>query len=178
MPFDLSSSFKTIDHSILSDVPHKKLCVHDTVYIWFNSYLTDQTQVFCTSSSTSDVIKLDCSVPEGLVVEPQQFSAYTEEIEKTIASHTIDHHLYADNTQLQAHVYPQELRSCLFKNECCVGTVKDWCSRHRLQINPDKTELIVFGSKAGLNRLQQGDTSLHLESVIIKSSESVHNHGM
>ena len=42
----------------------------------------------------------------------------------------------------------------------------------RLQLNPDNTKLIFFGSKARLNQLQREKVSLHLESVIIKSAES------
>ena len=45
-------------------------------------------------------------------------------------------------------------------------------------MNTDKTEFIVFGSKARLNRLHQEDLSLHLESVAIKRSKSVRDLGV
>ena len=131
--------------------------------IGFNSYQIDRTQVLCTSSSTLDVVKLYSNVPQGSVVGPQQFSAYAEDIEETIASHTPP---FTYDTQIQAHVHLQELYACVFKLECCVVAIKDWCSRHHLQLNPDKTELIVYGSKAHFNGFQQEDASLHFKSFI------------
>ena len=93
--------------------------------------------------------------------------------EGTIASYTVGHHLHADDTRVQAHVHPQEFRSCFYKIECCVGSTKDWCAKRGLQLNPDKTELIVFGLKARLSWLQREDMSLQFESVVIKPSKSV-----
>ena len=86
---DLSSAFETVDHSILLDVRHGRFDTHDTVYNWLHSYLTDRTQVFCTSSSIPDAVRLDCCVPQGSVVVLQKFSAYKEHIEKTIASNNV-----------------------------------------------------------------------------------------
>ena len=37
-----------------------------------------------------------------------------------------------------------------------------WCARRRLQLNPEKTELIWFGSCANLDRLQAMDTTIVL----------------
>ena len=82
---DLRSAFDTVDHSILLNVLHEKFGVYDTVHNWFNAYLTERTQLFYTSSNTSDVFTLDCNVSQGSVVEPQQFSAYTEDIVVSIA---------------------------------------------------------------------------------------------
>ena len=48
----------------------------------------------------------------------------------------------------------------------CVVVVGEWCSSRRLQSNPDKTELIWFGSRTNIERLQQEDTSLQIGSTI------------
>ena len=74
------------------------------------SYLSGRTQTFQTQSTTSDVVALDCSVPQGSVVGPQQFVCYTEDVEETIVPFSVDHHLYADDTQLQSHMRLHEVQ--------------------------------------------------------------------
>jgi len=44
---------------------------------WFQSYLSGQTQVFTTSTSQSAPIPLATGVPQGSVLSPIQFIAYT-----------------------------------------------------------------------------------------------------
>ena len=52
--------------------------------------------------------------------------------------------------------------------ELCVKHLGDWCSSRRLQLNPDKTELMWFGFRSHLTKLSQLDTSLNLGSVVIE----------
>ena len=60
----------------------------------------------------------------------------------------------------------------------CVVAVSEWCSSRRLQLNPDKTELIGFGSRTNIKRLQQEDTSLQIGSTVITPVHSVRNLGV
>ena len=62
--------------------------------------------------------------------------------------------------------------------ERCVGQIQDWCTLKRLQLNPDKTELIWFGSKANLAKLKADELCLHLGSVDIKLSTVVQDLGI
>ena len=70
---DLSSAFDTVDHRILLNILQDRFGVRGYVHRWFKFYLTGRTQVFCTTSGRSDVVNLDCSVPQGSIVGPQQF---------------------------------------------------------------------------------------------------------
>ena len=60
---DLSAAFDTVDRGILLDVLSFRFGVTDRVFEWFQSYLTGQTQVFCTCSDYSEVTLIACSVP-------------------------------------------------------------------------------------------------------------------
>ena len=87
-------------------------------------------------------------------------SQRTQKISKRqIVSHSVRHHLYADDTQLQARVRPCELRSCEYKIERCIGAIKDWFWRTSSSIKPWQNRTYCLGSKARLNRLQQEDVS-------------------
>ena len=48
------------------------------------------TPVFCTTCGRSDVVNLDCSVPQRSIVGPQQFSAYTEDMCEPLRDILID----------------------------------------------------------------------------------------
>ena len=63
--------------------------------------------------------------------------------------------------------------------ETCVGNLKDWCSSGRLQLNPNKTELIWFGSRVNFSKLKRLDVmNLILCSVVIEPVDSVRDFGI
>ena len=173
MLLDLRVAFDAVDHGILFDVLSSRLRVTDRVFEWFQSYLTGRTQVFCTGSDYSEVTLIACSVPQGSVTGPLLFIAYTEDLEDTISRITFNHHMYADDTQLLAHMSlkgVQYVRSVL---ERCILAIQDWCSSRRLQLNLDKTVVIWVGSKNNLMKLQKEDIALKIGSVVINPSNSV-----
>ena len=53
-----------------------------------------------------------------------------------------------------------------------------WCSSRRLQLNSNKTEVIWFGLKHNLMKLQNEDIALKIELVVINPSNSVHDLGV
>ena len=114
----------------------------DRVFEWFQSYLTGRTQVFCTGSDYSEVTSIACSVLQGSVAGPLLFRAYTEDVEDTISSFTFNHHIYADDTQLLAHMSLKDVQYVRSALERCILAIQDWCSSTRLQLNPDKTQVI------------------------------------
>ena len=52
--------------------------------------------------------------------------------------------------------------------ERCVGQIQGWCISKRLQLNPDITEIIWFGSKTNLAKLKADEICLHLGSVDVR----------
>ena len=101
---DLSAAFDTVDHRILMDMLSSRFWVNDHVYEWFHSYLSGRTQIFSTLADTSNAVALICSVPQGSVVGPLLFIAYTEDVEDLIQTFSVKNHIYADDTQLLAHM--------------------------------------------------------------------------
>ena len=58
----------------------------------------------------------------------------------------IRYHLYADDTQLNGSVYPNELLDLINTFEHCIAEVKTWMKVNKLQLNDEKTEVILLGS--------------------------------
>ena len=82
-----------------------------------------------------------------------------------IDDHLLDHHMYADDTQLIEYTTASNIPNAIMKGPelCWINT---WvvADPGRLQLNPAKTELIWFGSKASLKK------TVHLESELVHRS--------
>ena len=101
----------------------------------------------------------------------------TEDIKETIDRFIISHHLYGDDSQLLAHMKINAVMEHRRRLKTCFESLRDWCSSRRLQLNPDKTELIWFGSRANLLR-QLDVMSLNLCSVAVEPVDSVRDLGV
>ena len=56
--------------------------------------------------------------------------------------------------------------------------IHGWCSARRLQLNPSKTEVIWFGTKASVKKMEDIDLSLHVGNDVIGSASSVRDLGV
>ena len=52
-----------------------------------------------------------------------------------------------------SHICIAEIRDRRAAIENCVLAIQDWCASRRLQFNPDKTEIMWFGSRSNLTKL-------------------------
>ena len=72
---DLQKAFYTVDHKILLNKLEyygiRGVCNH-----WFKSYLSHRKQFVSISGYNSDLMSVDCCVPQGFVVGPLLFLIY------------------------------------------------------------------------------------------------------
>ena len=86
---DLSSAFDTVDHDCLLSVLQRRVSVNGDAMTWFRSYLADRTRTFVAGKDHYGPLSVNCSVPQGSVLGPIKFIAYTEDVSELI------HHIQA-----------------------------------------------------------------------------------
>ena len=88
----------------------------------------------------------------------------------------IDFHLFADDSQLNVSFKinnTNDEMAALVRIQACVGELKAWMTHHRLQLNDDKTEVLVIttpssASKHSLTDVVIGDSILQ-PTVVARS---------
>ena len=142
--FDLSTAFDTINHSILLSRLHHTFGISSTALSWFQSYLSDQTQVVSVNGVSSTPAALNFGIPQGSVLGPILFVLYTHPISEIVFYHSLSHdnQLYKSGNITQLH-----------STQSCISDVKAWMANNQLQLNNDKTEMILIATKMLLNSL-------------------------
>ena len=72
---------------------------------------------------------------------------YTKPLSSIIASHSIIHHSFADDIQLQMSAPPDKISELLHSMQSCISDVKAWATGNMLKLNDNKTELMLVTSK-------------------------------
>ena len=172
---DFTSAFDTIDHPILVHRLHTDFGFTDTVLQWFSSYLTDRTHYVSPSNHCSAFTHVHSGVPQGSVLDPMLFTMYIKPLSAIIDSHSIIHHSFADDLQLQMSAPPDRISELLHSMQSCISDVKAWETANILKLN-DKTELMLVTSKR-TKHLHSLPTSMKIGNPQIPFNESVKNLG-
>jgi len=122
---DLSAAFDTLDHNIMLRILENRLGITGVALKWLKSYLTDRTQHVSLNGHNSAPARLICGVPQGSVLGPLLFTAYMIPLGDIIRRYNIQHHFYADDTQLYFSLNnPDPIQSVTSLDEC-VCSVKN-----------------------------------------------------
>ena len=143
----LSAAFDTIDHATLPNRFSDCYGISGQAQIWFSSYLQNRHQSVKIADTFSDKVTLSYGVPQGSVLEPVLFSLYTAPLSAIISSFDINHHLYADDTQIYMSLSVSNARESLEKLQHCLMGVSAWMPGSKLKLNPSKTEFLLIRTK-------------------------------
>ena len=85
-------------------------------------------------------------MPQGSVLGPFLFTMYIKPLSAIIDSHSIIHHSFADDLQLQMSAPPDRISELLHSMQSCISDVKAWATVNMLKLNDNKTELMLVTS--------------------------------
>ena len=138
---DLQKAFDTVDHKILL---HKLeyYGIRGVCNDWFKSYLSDRKQFVSINGYNSDLMPVDCGVPQGSVLGPLLFLIYINDLHKAIQYCKVHH--FADDTNLFHTSKSVKNLNKLVNRD--MKHLNNWLSANKISLNVEKTELVIFKS--------------------------------
>ena len=118
---------------------------------WFNSYLSQRSQVVRINAELSDALPVMCGVPQGSVLGALLFGIYVNDL--PAVSKVCSTACYVDDTKLILSFTVDECHATEDKINDDLQRIRDWCFENYLLLNPDKTKLMVFGSQQMICKL-------------------------
>ena len=137
----MQRAFDTADHEILL---HKLeyYGIRGVSNDWFKSYLSDRNQFISINGYNSDLMPIDCGVPQGSVLGPLLFLIYINDLHKAIQYCKVHH--FADDTNLFHTSKSVKNLNKLVNRD--MKHVNNWLSANKISLNIEKTELVIFKS--------------------------------
>ena len=175
---DLSAAFDTVDHWILLNRLRDRFGIQGVAHRWFTSYLTDRTQFVSVEGKRSTSRPLICGVPQGSVLGPLLYSLYTTAIGDIMRHHIVSFHQYADDTQIYCSFKLSDsgdFEQTKLRLQSCVNDIYAWMVHNNLQLNDDKTKILVFHAK---HRPPPPLKSLQVATACVKPSDHARNIGV
>ena len=131
---DLQKAFDTVDHKILL---HKLeyYGIRGVCNDWFKSYLSDRKQFVSIDGHNSDLMTVDCGVPQGSVLGPLLFLIYINDLHKAIQYCKVHH--FADDTNLFHTSQSVKNLNKLVNRD--MKHLNNWLSANKISLNVEKT---------------------------------------
>ena len=139
---DFTKAFDTVDHKILL----AKLChygIRGSALDWFSSYLTNRKQFVTYNNERSELMNINCGVPQGSILGPLLFLIYINDL-ANVRKFTMPIFFADDSNLFQDGESLNEIENIL--NEELNEIVK-WLKVNKLTLNVDKTQCMLFTRK-------------------------------
>jgi Reverse transcriptase (RNA-dependent DNA polymerase)/Endonuclease-reverse transcriptase len=174
---DQSAAFDCIDHGILIKRLRQTFGVTGNALNWLASYLQGRVSFVHYGNASSNKSDVEAGVPQGSVLGPYLFTLYIAPLSNVIRSFGINHHQYADDTQLYISTSKNDLLPTVCRLENCITSVHKWMLHNWLSLNPKKSDVIQFISGRGQNRVEDV-ASVAVSGVPIRPSSCVKSLGI
>ena len=142
---------------------------------WFSSYLTNRSQRVRLGESLSQRLPLSHGVPQGSILGPLMFTVYVNDLPSIV--HNCKPECYVDDSKLYISFSVNKLDSVIDQVNKDLDQICHWCCRNYLLINPEKTKVLVLGTRQRLQQLPSFSITLlskHIKPVPVVKDLGVH----
>ena len=122
----------------------------------------------------SSILHCDRNAMSDLVQASLIHNIYIKPLSAIIDSHSIIHHSFADDFQLQMSAPPYRISEILHSMLSCISDVKAWATANMLKLNDSKTEFMLVTSKRS-KHLHNLPTSITIGNAQIPFKQSMKN---
>jgi hypothetical protein len=153
---DLSAAFDTIDITILIQMLKDEFGIDCTPLRWIESYLSNRTMKVLINRSSSDSEPVRFGVPQGSCAGPVIFTLYIASLNRVIQKYPADLYGYADDHKIAFKIQAGNVQNevtVLRQLEECLKEIITWMANYKLKMNQSKTEVIVYGTRQQLAKL-------------------------
>ena len=144
--------------------------IHGSVLSWLKSYLSSRFFRVKCETDLSSWHTSSCGVPQCSVLGPLRFVMYTTPLSTLISSCSLNHHLYADGTQLFLSFLPTHLDSSIDHLHSALDRVSCWITANLLTLNSSKTEFLLIGLSKQLAKINNSS----LKTIPLCSKPRLH----
>ena len=127
------------------------LSTSEKALLWFNSYLSDRQQCTRIGTSFSDPLTITHGVPQRSILGPMLFTLYMNDLPTVTKFSNIES--YVDDTKIYLSCASKDIHSCMQQVSEGLENIAGWCCANHLLINPDKTKLVLFGTRQLVSKL-------------------------
>lgn len=143
---DYSKAFDSVNHEILLE-KLRRYGFSDTS--WFESYLSDRTQLVRVGNAVSLPKRINCGVPQGSVLGPTLFNFYVNDLATLpLYSKLL---IYADDVVL--YISGDSLNDILDIMQSDINKIHLWSIKNKLCVSPAKTKTMILARPRRLSNL-------------------------
>ena len=142
---DLSAAFDTIDHLVLLRRLEHTFGDKGPALSWAKSYLEERSCFVKVGNAMPTTLISDIGVSQGSVLGPLLFSVLTTHSAMSYQVSAHKFHQYADETQIYLAANKNSLSKATLDLADCTDAVYEWLLHNSLALNPDKSEVNMFG---------------------------------
>ena len=147
---DLSKAFDSLNHAILL-AKLQSLGLSHSALEWFRSYLSGRSQYVRIDSEVSDLKNIAYGVPQGSILGPALFNIYLNDLPTIPHLGSLDS--YVDDSKLYVSFSVKDVNTIIQQINENRSLIASWCCHNHLLTGPDKTKLLVMGTRQMLQKL-------------------------
>ena len=143
---EVQKAFDSVNHDILCD----KLEAMGISSGWFRSYLLIRKQLVCIDGIKSSLQTITCGVPQGSPLGPLLYLCCSNDIELSVQNKSL---LYAHDSVIIAYDTDPKVVADMLGSD--LTSYNQWLMDNKLSLHACKTECILFGTWAKLNKVSE-----------------------